>query len=274
MNPMTYNQKPINKMTYEELRTEIRVQRWFSRRMYRLGYVVERGLGQREWTLEQKRAEQIRQYEAGELTDAEFKQKTTNYKISKKFIENNYIFLAYTRFHEQNAKEMQAQAEEALKTKARPKDTRYKKVNAPKRARTEEARIARRKELHRYAMMKQRKSDKYRFTLMRWQQHIEKQGLGALWDRDKFIAICNDRGYITDLSITVLVAEALELTHKQVPTLLKQGAFTWGQVLTLGAVLYMTPKEFADTFMSGYFTEVSDGVFEASLESLPDFKEE
>ena len=46
-----------------------------------------------------------------------------------------------------------------------------------------------------------------------------------------------------------------------------KGRFTWGQVLVLGAWLQMTPKEFCDIFLSGYFTEYY-GRYIASYDNL------
>ena len=48
--------------------------------------------------------------------------------------------------------------------------------------------------------------------------------------------------------------------------LLRTGCFTWGQALVVGALFEMTPKEFADCFMSGYFKEVREGEFRAVVD--------
>ena len=87
------------------------------------------------------------------------------------------------------------------------------------------------------------------------------------WDRDKFFLIATDRGYQTEEVVISLVGKALNLDRNRARIVLASGRFTWGQVLVLGAEMQMTPKEFADTFMSGYFTE-QWGEFRADYENI------
>lgn len=89
----------------------------------------------------------------------------------------------------------------------------------------------------------------------------------VLWDKDKFGEIASDRGFQTPEIITSVVAEELNLDRTRARMLLKSGRFTWGQVLVLGAFMQMTPREFCDTFLSGYFTE-QYGDYRANYEQL------
>lgn len=80
-------------------------------------------------------------------------------------------------------------------------------------------------------------------------------GVKLSWDRDKFMLVARDRGYLTEQSVIQAVAEELLVSREMSKMLLNKGKYTWGQVMCLGAMLQMTPKEFCDIFLSGYFTE-------------------
>lgn len=75
------------------------------------------------------------------------------------------------------------------------------------------------------------------------------------WDREKFNLIAADRGYQTDDMILSAVAKELRLDRTRARLVIESGRFSWGQVLCLGALMQMTPKEFCDTFLAGYFVE-------------------
>lgn len=83
------------------------------------------------------------------------------------------------------------------------------------------------------------------------------------WDRGILRDIANDRGYRTDEAVTYAISKELMVHMSTAKKLLRTGCFTWGQALVVGALFEMTPKEFADCFMSGYFKEVREGEFRA-----------
>ena len=95
----------------------------------------------------------------------------------------------------------------------------------------------------------------------------EKNDLYVSWDRDKFNLIAADRGYHTEEMILSAVAEELRLTRTNARLAIQGGRWTWGQVLCLGAMLEMTPKEFCDTFLAGYFVD-RYGEYRAEYENL------
>lgn len=92
-------------------------------------------------------------------------------------------------------------------------------------------------------------------------------GIKPSWDRDKFMLVARDRGYLTEQSVIHAVSEELLVSRDMARVLLDKGKFTWGQVMCLGAMLQMTPKEFCDIFLSGYFTEYY-GRYIASYDNL------
>lgn len=83
----------------------------------------------------------------------------------------------------------------------------------------------------------------------------ERIGFSPLWDREKFLLIANDRGYQTEEIVISEIGKELNLDRTRARLALDHGRLTWGQVLALGAMMQMTPKEFCDTFLAGYFTE-------------------
>lgn len=79
--------------------------------------------------------------------------------------------------------------------------------------------------------------------------------LSVSWDRDRFNLVAADRGFQTEEMVLSAMMEELRLDRTKAKLLIDSGRFSWGQVLCLGAMLQMTPKEFCDVFLSGYFVE-------------------
>lgn len=102
---------------------------------------------------------------------------------------------------------------------------------------------------------------------MRLKQAIEKDSLYIAWDRERFLLVAKDRGYQTEEALIGDVAKELSLNRPSAKLLLEKGRFTWGQVMCVGAMLEMTPKEFCDIFLPGYFTD-NHGEFRASHDNL------
>ena len=90
----------------------------------------------------------------------------------------------------------------------------------------------------------------------RWlQQASELDGTGISWDRQKFMTLARDRGYMTEEGIVYAVGKEIGFDRKSTRLLLNTGKFTWGQVLCIGVLFQMNPKEFCDIFLSGYFID-------------------
>ncbi|MBQ1296633.1 MAG: hypothetical protein IIY21_21495 [Clostridiales bacterium] len=101
----------------------------------------------------------------------------------------------------------------------------------------------------------------------KWNFSKTQDGLYVSWDKDKFDSIARDRGYQTDEMVLSAVAEELRMSRINARLAIQNGRFTWGQVLCLGALMQMTPKEFCDVFLSGYFVE-RYGEFRAEYDNL------
>lgn len=90
----------------------------------------------------------------------------------------------------------------------------------------------------------------------RWlQQTSELDGTGISWDRQKFMTLARDRGYMTEEGVIYAVGKEIGFDRQSTRLLLKTGKFTWGQVLCIGVLFQMNPREFCDIFLSGYFID-------------------
>lgn len=102
---------------------------------------------------------------------------------------------------------------------------------------------------------------------LRLKRAIERDSLYVSWDKERFLLIAADRGYQTESALVADIAKELVLDRSAVRVLMEKGRFTWGQVLCLGAMFEMTPKEFCDTFLAGYFVEMQ-GEFRAAYDNM------
>lgn len=98
-------------------------------------------------------------------------------------------------------------------------------------------------------------------------QMMSKENNLLSWDKEKFMLIAADRGYQTNEAIIHDVGKELNLDRARASLIIEKGRFSWGQVLCLGAMLQMTPKEFCDTFLAGYFSD-QHGEYRASYDGL------
>lgn len=90
----------------------------------------------------------------------------------------------------------------------------------------------------------------------RWlQQTSELDGTGISWDKQKFMTLARDRGYMTEEGVIYAVGKEIGFDRQSTRLLLKTGKFTWGQVLCIGVLFQMNPREFCDIFLSGYFID-------------------
>ncbi len=91
--------------------------------------------------------------------------------------------------------------------------------------------------------------------LYKWEKATERDGFLISWDKARFLRIAADRGYQTEEALIQDVGKELNLDKARAERIIENGRFTWGQVLCLGAMLQITPKEFCDTFLNGYFVD-------------------
>lgn len=102
---------------------------------------------------------------------------------------------------------------------------------------------------------------------LRLSRTIERDSMYVTWDKERFLLIAADRGYQTENALVADISKELNLDRSGTRLLMEKGRFTWGQVIVLGAMFEMTPREFCDTFLAGYFVN-QNGVYRASCENM------
>lgn len=114
---------------------------------------------------------------------------------------------------------------------------------------------------------RQRLFEKDNVTIKKVTAQIEKDEVNISWDREKFLLVAQDRGYLTEEGIVYAISNEFGIQRPAAQTLINKGKFTWGQVMCIGALFEMTPKEFCDIFLSGYFVQ-KYGEFRASYDNI------
>lgn len=271
INPMiTFSGKPIDKMSWLELKREKRIQRWFGYRLKRIEepIVFYSGLKRQELEDDRSLEEAEKALERGEIEKEEFYKVKRQRYANERILNNSDENLAFLRMHITHAFAVAEACQDRMKYVVKPKKGTRSNFIPYRRRRPNTVG-------HRH-MLRKRIADAVRGEnekLRQWQKSLENKGAGALWDREKFEQVCIDRGFMTDVSRWAFVSGVLNISTRQAEKMFEIGRFSWGQVLVLGAELQMTPKEFCDTFMSGYFKEIADGYFEASTDNCPDFQD-
>lgn len=102
---------------------------------------------------------------------------------------------------------------------------------------------------------------------LRLSRTIERDSMYVTWDKERFLLIASDRGYQTENALVADISKELNLDRSATRLLMEKGRFTWGQVIVLGAMFEMTPREFCDTFLAGYFVN-RNGIYRASCENM------
>lgn len=85
------------------------------------------------------------------------------------------------------------------------------------------------------------------------------------FNAETLYTIGRDRGYLTKDSLLFDISRTLEMSLSATKEAIRTGKLTYGQVLIIGGLLQMTPREFCDTFLYDYFKEISEtyGLFQA-----------
>ena len=228
----TYFGKDPDKMNTEEIQTELIIQRT-------LASTYRREAHRQEYKNEKTRARLQELRERGEDEAGVRRAENALYRGEQR--------LDFMRACELNAREFISSLSEARKKAPKPK--RERGYNPRKRSTKPKAkRCTALDNLERRSLYKIRKVPRTDY-----------------WNRDTFNLIARDRGYFTELAIINDVARVLDLPLKATKKLLKTGQFTWEQVLMLGELLEMEPREFCDTFLRDYFQEIGNtGYFVAT----------
>lgn len=252
--------KPIEEMTIEELKRERVVHSWQAQKSERGAEGLQRRL---YWLEENKpvrsREEIQRAYEDGELTQAQYQTAFANRATAINYRRRAESEAEYSRTIAREERAVVAQIDERIlqleATAPRPRRGRPPKKDPRKRA------TAKRKT---YKQPRNIKSLKRRWQIIDHSNRSNealRQRLAPVpqWNRDTLNKIAFDRGYYTTQALTHEIANELQISYTATAKALKSGKFTFGQILIIGALLEMTPAEFCDTFLYGYFRDITNG---------------
>lgn len=87
------------------------------------------------------------------------------------------------------------------------------------------------------------------------------------WDARTFLRVARDRGYASMRAVIYTLSRELNVTPQTIERMLSSGRFKWEHILFLGDYFEMTPKEFCDVFLHGYFAETRNGNYRAKFEN-------
>lgn len=283
--------KPFYEMTLSELSSEIMVHRWHASKIHNARELTKR----RKWWLEENKPIQDmdeinRMYENGEISKLRRAQLMgiRSNAIKYRMRVEDYLKYADNVVYEQRA--IIAYLEELIaerqSQKASRKNLGKKGYDPRKNISVNNLPKPTKQNAQRTWRTRQAVKDmpKLKKSKARWKAYqkldnnankvMERLQAITTWDGSKIKLIAKDRGFFTDIALTAAVADALNVSLHGATTMLDNGKFTWGQILILGSLFEMTPKEFCDVFLSGYFTEVADGVYHAHVENINEFLDE
>ena len=274
--------KPLEEMSLEELYSERACHQWARYKILNAKKMVAK----KKWWLEQNKPilskeEITQQYENGEITQKQYKtafalrKRAINYRMrvldymdyADKFIFAEESLVAY--IDELIAQKLSA----AAIGKKMPKHKKYNprqragRSNQPKNIDPQQKWATRQAQGEFPKLVRARRrwkaytaNDRPVLTVSRRMQPI------ISWDTDKLMAVARDRGFYTDVAVKVAIGDALNISAMATAQLLNSGKLSWNQCIVIGSLFEMTPKEFCDIFMSGYFIEVADGVYRAKVD--------
>lgn len=279
---MQLRDKPLEEMALEELYSERACHAWHKNKIHYFRQLLKK----KKWWLEQNRPilskEEIKgQYERGELTK---KQYQTAFASRKKAIDyrmrvEDYMDYAEKVIFEQGAivtyidELIQKKLSSEVQYKETTKDYDPRKPISPKNPPPPQLDPQQKWATRR----NQHPLPKLRKARARWRGTLDKEAKSltinrklqpiVYWDVDKLRQIAKDKGYYTEVALMAAIADTLNLTIASTRGLIESGKLSWGQCIILGSLFQMTPKEFCDVFLSGYFKEMADGVYRAYVEN-------
>ena len=260
---ITSNGKQPQEMTLKELKAEKRIQSWFARELRRMGdreeYKYHRDL--KKFEEENKRAQILDDYKNGRISEMVKTNRLIALKNTMTGIEFKKKHADFMRVFEEATRLFIAEIEDSMEYhKARPKKLKWIKPRVcPYRGHENRYRHYKTKEDIRVATKKS--------ILKSYETLINRNGVVLQWDKRKLMQVAVDRGYMTEIAVAFAIEQELDYPKFAVKKLLDTGKFTWGQVLVIGALFEMTPKEFCDTFLLGYFVE-QGGDWRASYDNI------
>lgn len=251
MTMITSNGKQPKEMTLAELKEELRIQKWLAREFMRIGnlneYKYNQGIAKYE---SENKAEKIKEdFKQGKISEVVKRNRLVALSHHKKALDAKERNAKYMRVFEEATRLLIADIEDCMEYhKERPRHYKWVKPRVtPYKNQHNRYKHYITKEDIRVATKKR--------ILKNYETLINRNGTVFQWDKRRLMLVAKDRGYMTEIAVAYAIEQELDYPKQAVKKLLDTGKFTWGQVLCIGAMFEMTPKEFCDIFMLGYFVE-------------------
>lgn len=244
MDLLTYTAKEPERMTSEELTTELicqrHIARFFRTRAYRARGIINKDREELE----------AMETQLKECEPESEEYKALHYKTARKrnALERAEQKLEFCEIYERNIRGFIDYLTE-LKDERKAYELAHRQRGYDPRSKRRKEETAELKKLRGKLSLKKKLTKKQ-------VRQINKAGAVSNWSRETFDLIARDRGYFYEAGLISELSRRLGLTRKATEELLKSGRFTMEQVLLIGDFFQMTPREFCDTFLRGYFTEL------------------
>lgn len=268
--PLSVFGKDLNEMTYEELKAEHEVYYWWTWFLRKVIFEKETKTISYDKAVQEQVAEKLRdaneRYEKGEISQYSLFLYQGQAKRKTLAVERRYQRVEFLKQMQYDALAHKELLKERLAVKPKPK----KKYKSQEKKRKHSP--------YKRKKFKPRKSytrRKYNYvegwkTWVRWTKEQEKRPLGELWNKKAFMRVCANHGYVTPDMVQMMVSTETDCSMVQAKYMIDNGCFTWLQIMLIGAALQITPTEFAEVFMSGYFVEIGHGIYQASYDKIPE----
>jgi len=271
MNEFTFFGKPIEELTEEELMAERDVQAWAAARMIDAAHNQSARLN---WLIENEPyvdPEDIeRMYEDGDITREERNELRKRARKRRYEHDKAERAIVFAQMLEAHFKAVKVKCSEQIEIiRGEKKHAVRGKKPRPRKPPRYDPRVGKVRKSW-YAPVAPiigyiRKWNRVSYNYKEFEKILKRTDPMQNWDYEKLQQIAFSRGYMSTVTLAAAVAQEMNITVSGAENMLKSGRLTWGYCLLIGAILEMTPAEFCDTFLSGYFKEVVDGKWIAEL---------
>lgn len=280
-NRVKLHNKPFEEMELEELYAEKMARKWHRHKVIN----AKNKISMKKYWLEENKpilsVEEIHQkYENGELTENQYRTAFANRKKAIDYRMRIDDYMTYADRIVYDEESVIAFIDDCIAI--RESVPKQKKKKLGRRSYDPRKRVSKNNPSpldpnRKWATRKPpKKLPKLQYAKGKWRSKHEVKTMNVMkrmqpiitWDTEKLMAVARDRGFFTDVAVIATIAQTLNISVSGTEKLIRSGKLSWSQCIIIGALFEMTPKEFCDVFLSGYFKEVADGVFKAHVDDI------
>lgn len=272
MDEFLFHDKPIEEMTEEELMAERDCQAWMANRMADIINKQKFRLSGYQDSMPYVDEDDIQKmYEDGQITREE-RNKIRKVARRRKYDHDRAeMYTAYAEMLEAHFKAVKVKCSEQImilrgseKVAVRGRKPRPRK---PPRYRDPRKNKVRRNQYAPVAPIIGYRTKWNKLSRIRFNETLKLARRIPLryWNYESLKRVAVSKGYGSVTTLSAAVAQEFGLTVRSATDFLRDGRLGWGHVLVLASFLEMTPAEFCDVCLHGFFKEVVDGKFVAHI---------